>query len=202
MKRRQRTIYIATLAAMIAMIGGYALAVTSVTTLAPQQSSNVTQSPNPTGFTGIATVNSESLVLLSSGMTGSATGGTQTAGAVGLSGTTTQLAACAGVCVEQNFRVASPATEVAGDFGEQIVLNAFQSAANSAVGFDMVISVSITVGVTTSSVTAFAYLEIPTSGTTATIPVFIFADLGTGSAPVVNSISLVFNQCATGASCV
>ncbi|MGA7923132.1 MAG: hypothetical protein WCA77_04075, partial [Thermoplasmata archaeon] len=182
-RRRQRTIYAVTLAAMIAMIGGYALAATSVTTLAPQQSSGVTQSPSPGGFTGIVTVHSESLVILSAGMTGSATGGTQTAGAVGLSGTTTQLAACTGACVEQNFRSASPTTEVTGDFGEQLVLNAFQSTANSAIGFDMSIAVSITVGSTTSTVTSFMYLEMPTSGTTETIPVYLFVDLETSTAP-------------------
>ncbi len=202
MKRRQRTVYWVTIAAMLALIGGYALAATTVTTLAPQQSSNVTQSPTPGGFSSIATVSSEQLVVLSAGMTGSGSTGIETGGAVGLSGSTTQLANCpVAPCAIQNFKTAFPATEVTGNYGEQIVVNAFQSVTNSAIGFDMAITVSITVGITTSSVTALGYLELPTLGPTETISVFLFVDLGTTSAPVINSVSVIFNQCAVGTAC-
>lgn len=201
-KRRQRTVYLVTIAAMLAMIGGYALAATTVTTLSPQQTSNVTQSPSPGGFGGIASIVSEQLVVLSSAMTTSSTAGTQTSGAVGLEGTPTALTACTTTpCSAQNFRTASPSTQTAGDFGEQIVLNVFQSAANSGVGFDMAVTLQITVGVVSSSVVALGYLTVPTSATTATIPTFLFIDLNTSSAPVINSVSVVFNQCSTGTSC-
>ncbi len=187
---------------MLALIGGYAIAATTVTTLAPQQSSNVTQSPSPGGFSTIASVSSEQLVVLSAGMTSSGPAGTETVGAVGLSGSTFQLANCpVAPCAIQNFRTASPATEVTGNYGEQVVLSVFQSVANSALGFDMALTVSITVGITTSSVTALGYLELPTLGPTETISAFVFVDLGTTTAPVINSVSVIFNQCAVGTSC-
>jgi len=193
MKRRQRTVYLVTIAAMIAMIGGYALAATTLTPL-PTQTSNVT-SGNPGGF-ALATVASEQLVVVSTPMSTSTAAGIQGGGA-GLSGTTVQLGACAlAPCAAQSFKAATPATTL-GDYGEQLTLSAFQSAANSALGFD----VAVTVVTTTSTVVAFAYLQIPTSGVTETITVFLFVDLGTTTAPIVNSVSVVFNQCTTGSTC-
>jgi len=201
-----RTVYLVTAAAMLAMIGGYAIAATTVTTLSPQQSSNVTQSPSPGGFAGIATITSEQLVVLTSSMSSATAGGVETSGAVGLSGTPHALATCAtGPCAATNFITALPATEVTGDFGEQIVLSVTQPSgvvANS-VGFDIAVTVSITVGVTTSSQNALAYVATGSTGvgTTSTIPVFLFVDLGTSTAPVINSVSVVFNQCASASAC-
>ncbi len=204
-KRKQRLVYAVTAAAMIAMIGGYALAATTVTTLSPQQATNVTQSPNPGGFAGIASVTSEQLVVLSTGMAGATAGGTETSGAVGLSGTPAALATCATTpCAASNFISASPASEVAGDFGEQIVMTVTQpSGTGSSVGFDMAFTVSMTVGTTTSTVTALAYLATGATGvlTTSAIPVFVFIDLGTTSAPVINSVSVIFNQCSSATAC-
>ncbi|MCI4340571.1 MAG: hypothetical protein L3J73_04825 [Thermoplasmata archaeon] len=205
-KRRQRTIYLATAAAMVAMVGGYALAATTVTTLNPQQSTNVTQTPTPGGFSGVATVTSEQLVVLTAGMTGSLTGGTQVGGATGLDGTPRALATCAaGPCPLANFITASPATETTGNFGEQVVMTVTQpaGAAGNSVGFDMSLQVSITVGVVTSTVSAIGYLATGTTGvgTTSTITVFLFVDLGTASAPVINSVNVVFNQCSSAAAC-
>lgn len=205
-KQRQRTVYLVTAAAMLAMIGGYALAATTVTTMNPQQASDITQTPSPTGFAGIATVTSEQLVVLTGGMAGAAGAGTETAGAVGLAGTPSALATCATPpCAAGNFITAVPATETTGDFGEQIVLSVTQpaGAATNSVGFDMAITLSITIGVTTSSVNALAYLATGSTGgaTTSTIPVFLFVDLGTVSAPSINSVSVVFNQCSSGTTC-
>lgn len=203
---RQRTVYLVTAAAMLAMIGGYALAATTVTTLSPQQASNVTQTPSPGGFGGIATITSEQLVVLSSGMTSATGAGTETAGAVGLSGTPSALATCAaGPCPTKNFISALPATETSGNFGEQIVLSVTQpsGAAANSVGFDIAVTLSITVGVTTSSVNALAYIATGSTGvvTTSNVPVFLFVDLGTASAPVINSVSVVFNQCSSATAC-
>jgi hypothetical protein len=205
-KRRQRTVYLITAAAMVAMIGGYAMAATSVTTLSPQQNSNVTQSPSPGGFAGVASVTSEQLVVLTAGMTGVATAGTQLGGAVGLDGTPTALAKCTvAPCPLANFITASPAAETTGNWGEQVVLSVTQpaGAALNSVGFDIAISVSITVGVTTSTVNALAYLATNANGvvTATTITAFVFVDLGTTTAPVINSVSLVFNQCASASAC-
>lgn len=195
MQRRQRTVYLVTIAAMIAMIGGYALAATTLSTL-PTQTSNVT-SGSPGGF-ALASVASEQLVVISNGMSTSTAAGTQGAGA-GLSGTTVQLTACAAspaACAAQSFKAATPATTV-GDYGEQLTMNAVQSSANSGLGFDM----AITVVTSTATVVAFVYLELPTTANANTIPVFLFVDLGTTTAPIVDSVSVVFNQCSTGTSC-
>lgn len=205
-KRRQRTIYLLTAAAMIAMVGGYALAATTVTTLSPQQATNVTQTPSPGGFAGVATITSEQLVVLTAGMTGSAAGGTQTAGATGLDGTPLGLATCAaGPCPLANVITASPASETTGDFGEQIVMSVTQpaGAAANSVGFDLAVQISITVGVSTSTVSALNYLATGSTGvgTTSTITLFLFVDLGTTSAPVINSVNVVFNQCSSATSC-
>ncbi len=205
-KRRQRTIYLATTAAMIAMIGGYALAATTVTTLSPQQSTNVTQTPSPGGFAGVAAITSEQLVVLTVGMTGSLTGGTQIVGATGLDGTPRALSTCAaGPCPLANFITASPATETTGNFGEQIVMTVTQpaGAAGNSVGFDLAVQISITVGVVTSTVSAIGYLATGTTGvvTTSAITVFLFVDLGTATAPVINSVNVVFNQCSSAAAC-
>jgi hypothetical protein len=205
-KNRQRTVYLITAAAMIAMVGGYALAATTVTTLSPQQSTNVTQTPSPGGFAGVATITSEQLVVLSAGMTGSTAGGVQLAGATGLDGTPHALATCgAGPCPIANFITASPATETTGNFGEQIVMTLTQpsgGAANS-VGFDVALQISITVGAATSTVSAISYLATGSTGvaTTSAITVFVFIDLGTASAPVINSLNVVFNQCSSATAC-
>jgi hypothetical protein len=192
MIRRQRTIYLVTVAAMIAMIGGYALAATTLSSL-PTQTSNVT-SGNPGGFS-LATVTSEQLVAISTAMSATTAAGTQGAG-VGLSGTAVLMATCTLPCAVQNFKAATPAT-VTGDYGEQLTLNAFQSTANSGLGFDL----TITVVTSTSTVVAFAYFELPTSAVTGTIPVFLFVDLGTTTAPIIDSVSVIFNQCSTGTAC-
>jgi hypothetical protein len=64
-------------------------------------------------------------------------------------------------------------------------------------------TISITVGVVTSNVVFQGYLSTGTTSAVAsvTVPVFLFADLQTTTAPVINSISVVFNTCSTAASC-
>jgi hypothetical protein len=199
-KRKHRTIYIVTAALMVAMIGGYALAATTVTTLSPGQSSNVTNTPAPGGFTNIGTIVSEQLIILSAAMTGSATAGAQI-GTVGLDGTPTALAVCgAAPCAAQNFRTANPATETTGDYGEQFVVNVIQPATGgTSLGFDF----SITVAASTGTVVVSGYLAtaVSTAGTAQTVPVFVFVDLGTTTAPTVNSLTVVFNQCASATAC-
>jgi hypothetical protein len=195
MKRRQRTVYLVTIAAMIALIGGYALAATTLSAL-PNQASNVT-SGTPGGF-ALASVTSEQLVVISTAMSTATAAGTQGTGP-GLSGTTFQLTACAAApaaCAAQSLKAATPAATV-GDYGEQLTLSVVQSAANSGDGFDL----AATVVTSTSTIVAFAYIELPTTANANTIPVFLFVDLGTTTAPIVDSVSVVFNQCSTGVSC-
>ena len=200
MKRKYRTIYLVTAALMVAMVGGYALAATSLTN-GPTQNSNVTTSPT-SGFT-TATITSEQLVIITLGMQSAQTAGAQTTGATGLAGTAQPLAACTATpCTAQNFRPVNPATPVVGDYGEQIVLSVSQPTA-ATVAFDFSITISITVGGVTSSVVFQGYFSTGTTTAAAavTVPVYLFMDLGTQTAPVINSLGFVFNTCATAASC-
>lgn len=200
-KSKYRSIYLVTAALMAAMIGGYALAATTITTLTPGQSSNVTNTPSPTGFTSIGSIASEQLVVLTSGMTGSATAGTQTGGAVGLSGAPTALAVCgAAACPAQTFTTANPATETTGNYGEQVVISVLQPATGgTSLGFDF----SMTIVASTGTVVVQGYLAtgVSSAGTSETIPVFVFVDLTTTTAPSIISLSVVFNQCSSATVC-
>ena len=199
-RRKYRAIYIVTAALMVAMIGGYALAATSIITLTPGQSSNVTSTPAPTGFANIGSVASEQLVVLTAAMTGSTIAGTQV-GTLGLDGTPTALAVCAAApCAVQGFRPAVPSAATVGDYGEQIVVNVIQPATGgTSLGFDF----SITVVASTGTVVVQGYLAtgVSTAVGTETIPVFVFLDLGSTTAPVITSLTVVFNQCASATSC-
>jgi hypothetical protein len=200
-KGKYRTIYLVTAALMVAMIGGYALAATTVTTLNPQQSSNVTNTPTPGGFGNIGAVSSEQLVILSAAMTATATAGTQTGGTIGLSGTPTALANCAAApCTASNFRDASQGAQTTGNYGEQIVVDVSQPGnAGTSIGFDF----SITVVASTGTIVAQGYLAtgVSTGAGTETIPVFVFVDLTTTTAPVIDSLTVVFNQCSSATAC-
>lgn len=203
-RRKYRAIYIVTAALMVAMIGGYALAATSIITLTPGQSSNVTSTPAPTGFANIGSVASEQLVVLTAAMTGSTIAGTQV-GTLGLDGTPTALAVCAAApCAVQGFRPAVPSAATVGDYGEQIVVNVIQPATGgTSLGFDFSITVSVTIGVVTSAVVVQGYLAtgVSTAATAQTVPVFLFLDMTSATAPVINSVNVVFNQCASATSC-
>jgi F0F1-type ATP synthase assembly protein I len=203
-KRRYRTIYLVTAALMVAMIGGYVLAATTLTTLSPGQTTNVTTTPNPTGFTGAA-ITSEELVVLTAAMTGSHVAGV--AGTVaGLNGTTLYaLPSCtAAPCAVQNARPASATAETVGDYGEQIVMTVTQLTTGSVpFDFSLSIAISFTVGGAITLVPAVGFLATGASGTGATVtfPLYLFVDLGTTNAPIINSISVVFNQCSSTSYC-
>jgi len=200
-KRRLRTIYIVTAALMVAMIGGYALAATSLTP-GPTQTSNVTSSA-PGGFT-TATISSTQLVILTAAMTA----GTVPAAGSGVSttliaGTPTALAACAAApCAAQPFRTGNPSAETTGDYGEQIVISVTQPASGTAPSaFDF--SISITIVGAGNPVVAQGYLSTgaSTGAAIVTVPVYLFMDLLTTTAPSVSAISIVFNVCSTATTC-
>jgi len=204
LKRKYRTVYLVTAALMVALIGGYALAATTLTT-GPTQSSNVTTSPT-SGFSQ-GTVSSEQLVVLTTAMSGVATAGAQT-GTVGLAGTPAALTACtAAPCVAQNFRPVTPATPVVGDWAEQIVLSVTQptTASGNAAAFDFSVTIVFELNGVTPSTTAVFQGYLGTGSTTAagseTVPVFLFMDLGTTTVLTIMTISLVFNTCSTTSTC-
>jgi hypothetical protein len=206
-KRKYRTIYFVTAALMVAMVGGYALASTTFTTLTPGQTSNVTNTPNPTGFAA-GTIVSQQLVVLTPAMAGVGTAGNSTAGSIGLAGTPYLLPKCAGApCTVRDYKPANQATILAGDYAEQIVINISQplSTGNS-VPFDFSMLISITIETATPTTTTvgaqgFLATNVASVGTGQTIPVYLFVDLGTTTTVVINSISVVFNVCSSANAC-
>ena len=201
-KRKYRTIYLVTAALMVAMIGGYTLAASSLTTTGPGQTTNVTITA-PAGF-ATATVTSWQLVVLTAAMTGATVAGTNVATSY-MAATPTALAACAAnPCAVQTFRSGNPGTETTADYGEQIVLSVSQPLhTGTASGFDLSIGINWQTGTgVMSNVSAQAYFStgLGTAGAV-TVPVYLFVDLLSTNAPILNSISIVFNTCSSATAC-
>jgi len=207
-KRKYRTIYLVTAALMVAMVGGYALAATSLST-GPGQASNLTSSPTSPFAT--ATITSEQLVVMTNAMVALGTAGSQTAGTVGLAGTPNTLTACTvAPCVPVNLRPAvSPNTATTGNFAEQILLSVTQptTASATASAFDFSITIVIELNGVPPT-TTYSYQGYLGTGSTSaagseTIPVYLYLDLGTTTPLTIttNGISAVFNTCSITTSC-
>jgi len=207
-KRKYRTIYLVTAALMVAMVGGYALAATSLST-GPGQASNLTSSPTSPFTT--ATITSEQLVVMTGTMVALGTAGSQTANTVGLAGTPNTLTACTvAPCTPVNLRPAvSPVVATTGDFSEQILLSVTQpttaSATASAFDFSITIVYELNGVPPTTTYSYQGYLGTGSTSAAAseTIPVYLYIDLGTATPLTIttNGISAVFNTCSTTASC-
>jgi len=112
-RMRRRTVYTATIVAMLAMVGGWVLAASTTTTL-PSQTSNVT-SGAPAGFTA-ASVQSTQVVAVSASIVAYANGGTQAAGTSALGGTTSVLAVCAAGPCTANYNSVNSNPSTAGNY--------------------------------------------------------------------------------------
>jgi hypothetical protein len=205
LRKKYRTIYMVTAAMMVALIGGYALAATTVTPNGPNQGSNITTSPTSGWAAG--SVTSEQLVALTPAMIATNAAGNQSVGAAGLAGTTWRLAVCSvAPCAAQSFRSTAPASPVVGDYAEQVVLTITQptTASASASGFDFVFTFVVSINGGANTPLSFqGYLATGSTGagTAMSIPVFLFMDLGTQLTVVIVSINAVFNTCATTTAC-
>jgi len=201
-QRKYRTVYLVTAALMVAMIGGYTLAATSLTTNGPGQTSNVTIT-SPNGFS-TASVTTWQLVVLSAAMAGATTAGTGASATI-VAGTPTALTPCAAApCPAQSFTTGNPNTEKLADFAEQIVLSVNQPLHTGAsVPFDVAISIWWVTGLgVNTNVTAQAYFATNVAGAGAeTVPVYLFVDLLSAVPPIINSISIVFNTCSSTTAC-
>ena len=199
-RMRRRSVYIATIVAMLAMVGGWALA-TTTTTSGPAQSSNITTS-QPAGFS-VATVGSSHLVVMTSTMAAYNSAGTQSAATGGLAGTPRVLAVCAAGPCNENHNAVNGNAATAGDYAEQLVLVVTQPATGGAAsGFDVQVELSINIA-TLEFGDAYFSTGVSSAATTQTVNVYLFIDLGVGGilAPLVNTISVQFNSCLTAASC-
>ena len=198
LRMRRRTVYVATIVAMLAMVGGWALATTTTTVMSSPGSANITTS-QPTGFT-TATVASDQVVVVTSAVAAYAGAGTQSAGTSGLAGQTTALTTCPSAPCYQSFSAVNGNALASGDYAEQLEISVTQPSA-TATGFDLQIEVNIN---SNTHVFGNAYFSTGTSGTTSqTVTVYLFVDLGVSgiNAPTVSSISVQFNGCNSASSC-
>jgi hypothetical protein len=197
--RPLRLVYVATGLGVLALVGGFVLA-SSTVGVGPSQASNAT-SNSPTPFSG-ASVVATSLVLVTPVIVGYGGLGTQSGSTGGLSGTTSTLASCAvGPCVA-NYNPAAQSFPAASlNFAEQVEIAVTQPTTGvGASGFDVQVSISFGL-----SGVAFAAGYVSTGTTSAgssqTVDVFLFVDLGSGVAPTVNSVSVTFNSCGSSSTC-
>lgn len=195
---RRRAVWIATAAAMVALLGGWALAV-STTSTGPAQSSNITVT-TPNGFT-TASVGSTQVILLSSTVAAYPAAGTQAATTAALSGSTLTLTACATGPCTQNLVAVDGNTVTAGDYALQMVVDVTQPATGgTAAGFDVQAEVTINGG-TLEFGNAYLSTGVSTAVTSQTVDVLLFVDLGTTTAPTLSSASIQFNSCLSASSC-
>jgi hypothetical protein len=195
---RRRTVYLVTAAAMVALLGGWTLAV-STTSTGPAENTNITVS-TPGGFT-TASVLSSHVVAVSPAIAGYTAAGTQSPTTSGLSGTPLALALCAaGPCYENHLTVNGPAA-VAGDYAMQLEIAVVQpGSAGASSGFDFQVEATIN---TNTLVFADVYLATGVSSSVGaqTVNVYVFMDLGTATAPTVFATSIQFNSCLTATAC-
>ncbi|MGI0132175.1 MAG: hypothetical protein ACREDK_03645 [Thermoplasmata archaeon] len=189
--------YVATIVAMLAMVGGWALATTTITT-GPAESTNITTS-QPAGFS-TATVASTQVVKVNNAIAAYTAAGTQSSDTSGLAGTTASLTPCAAACAE-NYITVNGNTITAGDYAQQIVFTVTQPV-STATGFDIQVQVTMNTNVLVFG-NAYFDTNFNSQSSTSTVTVYLFVDLGVGgvSAPTISSISVQFNGCLSTTSC-
>ena len=197
-KLQRRTVYLVTAAAMFALLGGWALAV-STTSVGPSQSTNITVT-TPSGFT-TAAVLSSSAIAVSPAVAAYSDAGTQSAATAALAGTPLALTACAsGPCAQDLLAVnGNPVTS--GDYALQLEVAVTQPASSGAsAGFDFQVEATIN-GATLVFGSGYLATGVSSASSAQTVDVYFFLDLGVTSAPTVNAISVQFNNCQTASAC-
>lgn len=194
---RRRTVYLVTLAGLVALIGGWTLAVSSTTT-GPSQSTNITVTA-PSGFTA-AQIQSSSAIAVSGAIAAYANAGTQSPTTAALAGTPTALASCATGPCYANYLAVNGATVTAGDYALQLEIQVSQPASTgSSAGFDLQVEATINSG---ALVFGSGYFATGTAtGTAQTVDVYLFLDLGVTTAPTISEISVQFNNCQSATAC-
>ena len=206
-KVRRRTVYVATIAAMLAMAGGFALAASSSLTVpSPSQGAGT---GTPAAFSD-ATIGSLSIITTDpvGGTNPPSPLGTQAAGAptATLAGTMTAQTAC-GVktCTSYWAPAKETTTAATGDYAVELNISATQPAtSSSARGFDMQISIDLSSGTT---VTADIYVDTGQNSSatySATLYLNIYIDTGvlnSAAAPTISSYAVTANVCSSATSC-
>jgi len=203
MRMRQRTVYLVTAAIVAAMVGGYAIAATSTTTLTnPQGSSQGTTTPGAL-IAGYSWTNSELVVIV---VGGDAPLGTSNGAGNALGGSQLALTGCAVAACSQNNQPALGPTEVVGDYAEEVVLTVTQGVAAPAQGVEAQFVVTCT-GCSTPTLVANAFLNagVSTNAGGSAITVNFLIDTGISasstSTPVITEVSIVMDNCVGLATC-
>jgi hypothetical protein len=202
-RMQRRTVYAATLVALLALAGGWAFAAGTIHSGGPAQNSKITVTA-PNGFTA-AYVQSTQLIQVSSALLNStAPAGTQPVGSNGLnssSQTNALLPSCAGTsCLENYSAVDSTHAMIAGDTALQLALRVNQSVTAS--GFD--IQVEILMG---SGFYNFGSGYFNSNTGTTFVWVFLYVDLGVNpittplTGDIVSDIVVTFNSCSSATTC-
>jgi hypothetical protein len=206
-KLEQRTVYAITIAAILAVTGGWAFAATFVNHAPPAQNSGVTVvAPN-----GAAqTVQSTQLITVSPAIVALAAAGTQSAGNGGLNSTyltNVVLNQCAVANCTASYAAVNPSDAlVAGTSALQVTLAVPQSA-TTAVGFDIQVEVIYDNSSTNAAMTVFGSGYFDTSTSTnaggSSIAVFLYVDLGTIATvpPSVTDVVITLNGCTSATTC-
>jgi hypothetical protein len=206
----RRTVYAATVIAVLALAGGWTLAAGTLQTTGPAQNSSITVTA-PNGFT-LAAVQSTQLLSVSgvliSGLNGPA--GTQAQGTGhGLNSTYDQnviLTACGGTGCGENFSaVAGSAALLLGDAALQVMLTINQPT-TAAQGFDVQVEIifAVPLGANTYAFgTGYFDSNSATTPGTAVFTVGLYVDLGVPSTsmPSVSDVVVTMNNCQTATTC-
>lgn len=116
----------------------------------------------------------------------------------GLQGTTVVLAACAGACTD-NYRPASAAAIVAGDYTDRVTFTVTQPGrAGTSVGFDVEVAVDLTTGWVFGK--GYFATGLATTVGAATITLHLFVVLGT-AVPTVHVVRVTVDRCTATTGC-
>lgn len=200
---QRKTVYVATLVAIFAMVGAYAFAQGTTYQSGPAQNSTTTVTA-PAGFS-TASVQSLEDGVVTALIADSASAGTQETGTNGLGGTVylNSALSCSGASCNYDFAAipTSPGTALTpGDQFEQVVLTVQDTAPQ--VGFDVQIEVALSTG---TLIFGNGYFETALEVTTgSTVTAFLFLDLGFNpitTATTVSDVAIVFNSCQSATVC-
>jgi hypothetical protein len=204
----RKTVYAATVITLLALAGGWTLAIGTTTTTGPAQSSNITVT-TPGGFVLAAVQSTQLLTVSDQLILGVVPAGMQAAGSGGgLNSTITQnavLPTCPGSWCEANYSAVDTGSALTlGDTALQIMLLVQRPTVAS--GFDVQVEVVFSVS-GGPSMYAFGngYFDSAVQTTAhGTVSVGLYIDLGENavtSAPSVSSIVVTMNNCQTATTC-
>ena len=190
------------LAALVVPLTTFLPTASASTSVTSQRASAVAISVRSSSPSPAVSVIGNATVLVAARVPGpTQVAGTQTAGTIGLSGTTALLAGCrAGPCARQ-YRPAGAAALTVGHWAVEVRLAVSQPAVRlgASSGFAVEVAFHLTVG----WVVAWGYFSTGTTraATNQTVDVNVWVDLGTTIRPTSVPLELVLDRCSAATRC-